>query len=122
MTGLSELESKNKELESVNKELAEKLSGLEIVCGTLEGQVKGAEYLNKMFEEREGVIRASFKEQIAELDARLAALNDEFDTELFPQCLMAVEGKIWVIAHGFRRAFMKFKECPELRTRLGNCI
>ena len=60
MTGLSELELRNKELEAANKELAEKFAGLEIVCGTLESQVKGEEYLNKMFEEREEAIRDGF--------------------------------------------------------------
>lgn len=32
LTGLSELELRNKELEAANKELAEKFAGLEIVC------------------------------------------------------------------------------------------
>ena len=129
MIGLSELELWNKELEAANKELvvankelAEKFVGLEIVCGTLESHVKGEEYLNKMFEEKEEAIRDGFKEQLAELDGRLAALDAEFDTELFPQCLMAIEGKRWVIGHGFHKAFQKFKESEELNMRLGNCI
>ena len=36
LSGLSDLESRNRELEVANKELAKKLAGLEIVCGTLE--------------------------------------------------------------------------------------
>lgn len=75
-----------------------------------------------MFKEREEAIRDGFKEKLADLDARLNVLNSDFDTELFPQMLMAVEGKRWVIGHGFRRAFQKFKECDELRMRLGDCI
>ena len=35
---------------------------------------------------------------------------------------MAVEGKRWVIGHGFRKAFQKFKESEELNLQLGNCI
>ena len=41
LTGLLGLEAQNKELETANKELSEKVAGLEIVCSTLEEQVKG---------------------------------------------------------------------------------
>ena len=46
--------------------------------------MKGEEYLNKMFEEREAAVRDGYKDQLAELDGRLKALDTEFDTELFP--------------------------------------
>ena len=41
LTELSGLELRNKELDTANKELIEKVAGLEIVCSTLEEQVKG---------------------------------------------------------------------------------
>lgn len=116
------LKSSNQELELLNKGLSEKVLGLEMVCGTLQGQIKGEEYLVKQFEEREEAIRGSFKGQIVGLDAKLDSLNEEFDTELLPRYLMALESRRLVIGHGFRRAFNKFKECPELKMRLGGCI
>lgn len=119
---LAGLKSKNQELESLNKGFSEKVLGLEMVCGTFQGQIKGEEYLVKQFEEREEAVRGSFKEQIAGLDAKLDVLNEEFYTELLPRYLMALESRRWVIGHGFRRAFNKFKECPELKTCLGGCI
>ena len=119
---LAGLKTSNQELLLLNKELSEKVVGLEVVCGTLQGQIKGEEYLVKQFEEREEAVRDSFKEQIAGLDAKLDALNKEFNTELLPRYLMALESRRWVIGHGFRRAFNKFKECPELKMRLGGCI
>nr|GFA41948.1 hypothetical protein [Tanacetum cinerariifolium] len=43
-----------------------------------------------------------FEEWSVKLDARIAELNHDMDTKLYPHMLTAVFGQRWVIDHGFR--------------------
>nr|GEU34612.1 hypothetical protein [Tanacetum cinerariifolium] len=58
----------------------------------------------------------------AEIDARLDALNINFDEELYPHMLTAIAGRRWVIEHGLRLAVMKCEESIELRQAFANVV
>nr|GEV20977.1 transposase (putative), gypsy type [Tanacetum cinerariifolium] len=58
----------------------------------------------------------------AELDARLDALSIDFDEELYPHMLTAIESRMWVIGHGLRLAVMKYGESLEMRQAFADVV
>ncbi|GJZ21941.1 hypothetical protein Tco_0558980 [Tanacetum coccineum] len=63
-----------------------------------------------------------FKERSAELDACIAELNHDMDTELYPHMLTDVVGQRWVIGHGFYLAVMKCAQSTKYHAALGKVI
>ncbi|GJX72949.1 hypothetical protein Tco_0311544 [Tanacetum coccineum] len=62
------------------------------------------------------------EQRCAEMDARLDKLSVNFDEELYPHMLTAIEGRRWVIGHDLRLTVMKCGETPELRHTFENVI
>nr|GFD11603.1 transposase (putative), gypsy type [Tanacetum cinerariifolium] len=55
-------------------------------------------------------------------DARLDALNIDFDEELYPHMLTAIVGRRWMIGRGLSLAVMKCGESTELRQAFANVV
>nr|GFA73783.1 hypothetical protein [Tanacetum cinerariifolium] len=84
-------------------------------------------------ESREETLKAAFEDYkrqqdqmveqwCAEIDARLDALNVDFDEELYPHMLTAIAGRRWVIGHGMRLAMMKCAESLEMRQAFADVV
>ncbi|GKD68822.1 hypothetical protein Tco_1322912 [Tanacetum coccineum] len=56
------------------------------------------------------------------IDARLDALNIDFDEEMYPHMLTAIAGRRWVIRHGLCLVVMKCAESIELRQVFANVV
>ncbi|GJX50692.1 hypothetical protein Tco_0277537 [Tanacetum coccineum] len=113
---ISELEAatvaKSKEVSSLsvqNVELLGKVSGLELVCDGLKGQVTkleadyeslhsevaGEARLRVKFASIQDVEARRFKERSAELDARIVGLKHDIDAKLYTHMLTIVVGRRW---------------------------
>ncbi|GKF53554.1 hypothetical protein Tco_0160464, partial [Tanacetum coccineum] len=75
----------------------------------------GEERMKAAFEEFKNYKDDKVEQRCAEMDARLDALTIDFNEELYPHMLMAIEGHRWVIMHGLRLAFMKCAKSTKLR-------
>nr|GFA97884.1 hypothetical protein [Tanacetum cinerariifolium] len=81
----------------------------------LQQQVSGEETLKAAFEDYKRQQDQMVEQQCAEMDARLDAMNIDFDEELYPHMLTAIAGRRWVIGHGLRLTTMKCAESLEMR-------
>nr|GEW91837.1 hypothetical protein [Tanacetum cinerariifolium] len=103
-------EDKNAELVRELEDIRAQFSGLQVSnerlsqqVAALQEQVRGEEKLKAAFEE----FKRYEDDRVEKLDARLDALNIDFDEELYPHMLTAIAGRRWVIGHGLRLAMMK---------------
>ncbi|GJV42456.1 hypothetical protein Tco_1420896 [Tanacetum coccineum] len=63
-----------------------------------------------------------FEEQSAKLDARIADVRREIDTDLYPYMLTAIARQRWILGHGIRLAVMKCAQSSECHFTLGKVI
>ncbi|GKB60318.1 hypothetical protein Tco_0916504 [Tanacetum coccineum] len=105
-----------------NVELIGQVSDLEALCDDLKNQIKGEDQLRKEFIAMQDSHANSFEDHATELGKSLTTLDIDFDKELFPNMMKAVSSKRWVIIHGFRLAFIKFKESYKYQSRLDKAI
>nr|GEU79641.1 hypothetical protein [Tanacetum cinerariifolium] len=85
-------------------------------------RVMGEEKLKAPFEEFKKYENNQVEQRCAKLDARLDALNIDFDEELYPRMLTAIAGRGWVIGRRLRLAVMKCAESTELRQALVDIV
>nr|GEY27938.1 hypothetical protein [Tanacetum cinerariifolium] len=69
--------------------------------------------------EIENVAAQRFKEQSAKLDARIADVRRDMDTDLYPHMLTAIVGRRWVLGHGVRLVMIKCAQSSECHSALG---
>ncbi|GJY50155.1 hypothetical protein Tco_0440111 [Tanacetum coccineum] len=82
---------------------------------TFQAQVTGEERIKAVFEEFKKYEDDRVNFWCAEMDARLDAMNIDFDEELYPHMLTVIMGRLWMIGYGLRLAIMKCAESIELR-------
>ncbi|GKE41851.1 hypothetical protein Tco_1469135, partial [Tanacetum coccineum] len=82
---------------------------------TLQAQVTGEERIKAAFEEFKKYEDDLVNFRCAEMDARLDAMNIDFDEKLYPHMLTVIVGRLWMIGHSLRLAIMKCAESIELR-------
>nr|GEY16925.1 hypothetical protein [Tanacetum cinerariifolium] len=85
-------------------------------------QVSGEEKLKAAFEEFKRYEDSRVEQRCAKMDARLDALNIDFDEELYPHMLTAIAGRRWVIGRGVYLAVMKCGESIELRQAFADVV
>nr|GEW24177.1 hypothetical protein [Tanacetum cinerariifolium] len=64
----------------------------------------------------------STKVECAEMDARLDKISVDFNEELYPNMLIAIAGRRWVIGYGLRLAVMKCAESLEIRQAFADVV
>nr|GEY32453.1 transposase (putative), gypsy type [Tanacetum cinerariifolium] len=82
----------------------------------------GEEKLKAAFEQFKQYEDERVERRCAELDARLDALSIDFDEELYPHMLIAIESHMWVVGHGLRLAMMKCAESLEMRQSFADVV
>ncbi|GJR50856.1 hypothetical protein Tco_1401377 [Tanacetum coccineum] len=108
----TEVMAKSEEITSLNKhnvELLGKVSTLESVREELSNQVSK-------------LAARHFEEQSAKLDAHIADVRRDMDTDLYPHMLIAIAGRRWVLGRVIRLAMMKCAQSFECRFALGKVI
>ncbi|GKC72403.1 hypothetical protein Tco_1118286, partial [Tanacetum coccineum] len=115
----AKLSGKVSGLELVRDELKSQVSKLEVDCEGLRAKVMGESKMREEFASIQDAEARRFDERSAELDARIVELNHDMDTELYLHMLTVMDGRRWVIGHGFHLAVMKCAQSTECRVALG---
>nr|GEY52749.1 hypothetical protein [Tanacetum cinerariifolium] len=89
---------------------------------TLQQQVSGEEKLKAAFEEFKKRQSEQVEQRCAEMDARLDALNVDFDEKLYPHMLITIAGRKWVIGHELRLAVMKCVKSLDMRHAFADVV
>ncbi|GKD53152.1 hypothetical protein Tco_1286539 [Tanacetum coccineum] len=118
----AELLGKVSILESAREELTNQVSKLGVDCESLRGEIVGETRLRVEFTSLQDVASRRFEEQSAKLDARIADVRREIDTDLYPYMLTAIAGQRWILGHGIRLAVMKCAQSSEYHFTLGKVI
>nr|GEW87564.1 hypothetical protein [Tanacetum cinerariifolium] len=109
---LESLHTQFSDLQVSNDQLTQQVS-------TLQTQVTGEERIKAAFEKFKKYEDDRVEKRYAEMDARLDALNIDFDEELYPHMLTAIVGRRRIIGHDLRLSVMKCAEWIELRSSGG---
>nr|GEZ52607.1 transposase (putative), gypsy type [Tanacetum cinerariifolium] len=122
-------QDKNAELMRELEDVRAQFSGLKVSnehlsqwVAAIQEQVSGEEKLKAAFEEFKRYKDDRVEQRCAKLDARLDALNIDFDEELYPHMLTAIAGRRWVIGHGLHLAMMKCAESLEMRQAFADVV
>nr|GEU72727.1 transposase (putative), gypsy type [Tanacetum cinerariifolium] len=112
---LEDLRNRFSDLQVSNEHLSQQVA-------TLQEQISGEEKMKAAFEEFKRYEDERVEQRCAKLDARLDALNIDFDEELYPHMLTAIAGRRWVIRHGLRLAMIKCAESLEIRQAFADVV
>ncbi|GKF92607.1 hypothetical protein Tco_0279326, partial [Tanacetum coccineum] len=80
----------------------------------LQGEIDGEAKTREEFASLQDATSWRFEEPSAELDARIADIRRDVDTDLYPHMLTAIAGRRLVLGHGIRLAVMKCAQYSEL--------
>nr|GEW51528.1 SUMO-conjugating enzyme SCE1-like [Tanacetum cinerariifolium] len=115
----AEIAALKAKLETTEKESAElsrfrgRVSELEIEVVAKFEEISGLNKQNAEF------LAQRFKEQSAKLDARIADVRRDMDTDLYPHMLIVIVGRRWVLGHGVRLVVIKRAQSSEFHSALG---
>ncbi|GKE05959.1 hypothetical protein Tco_1397977 [Tanacetum coccineum] len=118
----AELLGKVSALELVRGELDGKVSQLTADCDGLWGEIVGEAKMQEEFVSQQDATARCFDERVVELDAYIADVRRDMDTDLYPHMLTTIVGRRWVVGHGFRLAVYKCARSVECRAALGKVI
>nr|GEW43277.1 hypothetical protein [Tanacetum cinerariifolium] len=102
----------NKAVENKSAELSKELENMQALFSDLQAA----------FEEFKQYEDNRVEQRCTEMDARLDALNIDFEEELYPHMLTAIAGRRWMIGRGLRLAVMKYDESTELRQAFADVV
>ncbi|GKE80225.1 hypothetical protein Tco_1550225, partial [Tanacetum coccineum] len=115
-------EEEIKKLDQEVKSLRTTKTEVHGLLSNLQAQITGEEKIKAAFKEFKKYEDDRVEQRYAEMDARLDKLSVDFDEELYPHMLTAIEGRRWVIGHGLRLTVMKYSETPKLRQAFANVV
>ncbi|GJY68220.1 hypothetical protein Tco_0471202 [Tanacetum coccineum] len=114
-----EVVAKSEEITSLNRHNAELLR---VDCENLRSEIDGEAKLREEFASLQDAAARRFEEQSAKLDARIADIKRDMDTDLYPHMLTAIAGRRWVLGHGIHLVVMKCAQYSECRSAMGKVI
>ncbi|GKB09279.1 hypothetical protein Tco_0837591 [Tanacetum coccineum] len=85
------------------------------------GKVSTLESVHEELSNQDAVAR-HFEEQSSKLDAHIADVRRDMDTDLYPHMLTAIAGWRWVLGCAIRLAVMKCAQSSECRFAMGKVI
>ncbi|GJS96317.1 hypothetical protein Tco_0803285 [Tanacetum coccineum] len=117
----AKLEKAEEEAAKINELRGVKVSALELICNELSGQVVklGANYeslrgeiageanMREDFLSLQDAAARRFEEQSAKLDAHIADVRRDMDTDLYPHMLNAITGRRWVISLAINKGYQR---------------
>ncbi|GJZ96494.1 hypothetical protein Tco_0668828 [Tanacetum coccineum] len=115
----AELLGKVSTLEAMRDELSGQVAKLRADYEKLRGDIDGEAKMREEFASLQDVAAWRFKEWSTKLDARIADIRRDVDTDLYPHMLTAIAGRRLVLGHGIRLAVMKCAQYSECRSALG---
>ncbi|GJR24053.1 hypothetical protein Tco_0972580 [Tanacetum coccineum] len=83
------------------------LADLETECQDLHGEIEGEARMREEFMSIQDAEAQRILKWNAKLDVRIAELNYDMDTELYPNMMTTMAGQRWMIGHGLCLAMMK---------------
>ncbi|GJS65862.1 hypothetical protein Tco_0680426 [Tanacetum coccineum] len=114
----AKLLGKVSELESTHDELKGQVSKLKADYVSLCDEIACVSKMRAEFMSIQVAKAQRFTERPAELDARIAELNYDMDTKLYPYIMTAVAGRRWMIVHGLIPIMMKCSQSTEYHAAL----